>query len=186
MNRLLLTITVAALCVTLAPCRVMAQEITRLEVHISGGTVKTSLTLSLEESQIKLISEGLQKEIAFYIDIFRKWNLWPDEFIKGKKISRTLIANPVKGEYKVISIEGNTILEKRFNSFDSMIKWALNIKEATLVTDALSDDSSYFVRITVESVKQKPQQMLGYVFFFVDDRDFKIKKDSATFTPLVK
>ncbi|MBF0519784.1 MAG: DUF4390 domain-containing protein [Nitrospirae bacterium] len=186
MNRLLLSITVAALCVTLAPCRVTAQEITRLEVNVSGGTVKTSLTLSLDESQIKLIGEGLQKEIVFYIDIFRKWNLWPDEFIKGKKIYRTLMANPVKGEYKVISIEGNTILEKRFNSFDSMIKWALSIKDTTLVTETLTADSSYFVRVMVESVKQKPQQMLGYVFFFVDDRDFKIKKDSEMFTPVVK
>ncbi|MEO5357284.1 MAG: DUF4390 domain-containing protein [Nitrospirae bacterium YQR-1] len=182
MNRLL-SITVIVLCIMLIPLQVTAQEVSVPEINVYGSTVKVSLTLSLDESQIKLISEGLHKEIVFYIDIFRKWSLWPDEFIKGKKISRTLMVNPVKGEYKVMSVEGNTILEKRFNSLDSMVKWALKIKDTTLTTGTLSDDSSYFIRVTVESVKQKPQQMIGYVFFFVDDRDFKIKKDSDIFTP---
>ncbi|KWT82932.1 hypothetical protein ASN18_2293 [Candidatus Magnetominusculus xianensis] len=155
-----------------------AQEIAGVEHAVSGSNMTVSVTLSIDESQISLIREGLQKEFVFYIDIFRRWSLWPDEFVRGKRISRTIQANSVKGEYKVISSDETAVLEKRFMSFKSMLKWALMVNDVKIDMSGLEDDAPYFIRVTVESIKKKPPQVLGYVFFFVDDKDFKIKKDT--------
>ena len=37
---------------------------------------------------------GIAKEITFYIDLFRVWNMWPDEFVLGKTIVKTLRVDP--------------------------------------------------------------------------------------------
>ncbi|KJU83312.1 hypothetical protein MBAV_004504 [Candidatus Magnetobacterium bavaricum] len=158
-----------------------SEEIAGPEFVINGGVVRVSLTLSLTDEQVSLIREGLEKELVFYIDLFRKWQLWPDEFIRGKKITRNIKANPVKGEFKVVSTDETTILEKRFSSFDSMLRWSLHVKDVQITLNELSDTGVYFIRITVESVRQKPPQLYSYVLFFANDKDFKIKKDSDDF-----
>ncbi|MBF0536849.1 MAG: DUF4390 domain-containing protein [Nitrospirae bacterium] len=158
-----------------------SEEIVGPELVLGGGVARVSLTLSLTGEQVALIRDGLEKELIFYIDLFRKWQLWPDEFIHGMKITRTIRANPVKGEFKVVSINETTILEKRFSSFDSMLRWALHVKDIQISLNELSEDGVYFIRITIESIKQKPPQLYSYVLFFADDKDFKIKKDSEDF-----
>ncbi|MBF0338174.1 MAG: DUF4390 domain-containing protein [Nitrospirae bacterium] len=163
-----------------------SEDIIGPEVVLNGTVAHISFTLSLTEEQLTLIREGMEKELIFYIDLFRKWQLWPDEFIRGRKITRTIKANPVKGEFKVISVNETTILEKRFSSFDSMLRWALNIKDIQITLSELSDSGVYFIRITIESVKQKPPQFYSYVLFFADDKDFKIRKDSEDFRIKVK
>ncbi|MBF0568533.1 DUF4390 domain-containing protein [Candidatus Magnetominusculus dajiuhuensis] len=175
MNKLKAIILLAAL---LLPALVAAQEITGVEYSVSGGSITVSVALSIDESQTSLIREGLQKEFVFYIDVFRRWSLWPDEFIRGKKVSRTIHANSVKGEYKVVSSDETAILEKRFMSFKSMLRWALLVKDIKIDMSGLEEDAQYFIRVTIESIKQKPPQVIGYVLFFVDDRDFRIKKDT--------
>ncbi|MCG6552951.1 MAG: DUF4390 domain-containing protein [Candidatus Magnetominusculus sp. LBB02] len=175
MNKLKTTLLLVML---LLPMAATAQEVSGVEYAVSGTNITVSVALSIDDNQISLIREGLQKEFVFYIDIFRRWSLWPDEFIKGRKITRTIQANPVKGEYKVISSDENVILEKRFMSFNSMIKWALSVKDVKIETNVLDDEGQYFIRVTIESIKQKPPQVIGYVLFFVDDKDFKIKKDT--------
>ncbi|MBF0553327.1 MAG: DUF4390 domain-containing protein [Nitrospirae bacterium] len=175
MNKLKATILLVAL---LLPALVTAQEITGVEYSVSGGGITVSVALSIDESQTSLLREGLQKEFVFYIDIFRRWSLWPDEFIRGKKVSRTIQANSVKGEYKVVSSDETAVLEKRFMSFKSMLRWALLVKDIKIDMSGLEEDAQYFIRVTVESIKQKPPQVIGYVLFFVDDKDFRIKKDT--------
>ncbi|MBF0320275.1 MAG: DUF4390 domain-containing protein [Nitrospirae bacterium] len=164
------------------PSLLNAQEITGFEYAVSGGNITVSVTLSIDENQITLIREGLAKEFIFYIDVFRRWSVWPDEFVKGRRVSRTIQANSVKGEYKATSSYENTIIERRFMSFNSMLKWALSVKDIKLDISGLAEDGPYFIRVTIESIKQKPPQIIGYVLFFVDDKDFKIKKDSEIFT----
>ncbi|MBF0516076.1 MAG: DUF4390 domain-containing protein [Nitrospirae bacterium] len=179
MNKLkALTALLLMLFLLLEPLHGAAQEIVGVQYAVSGNDITVSVTLSIDESQTSLIREGLQKEYVFYIDVFRRWNFWPDEFVKGKRISRTIAANSVKGEYKVISSDETAVLEKRFMSFKSMLKWALTVKDIKIDMSGLFDNDQYFIRVTVESLKKKPPQVIGYVLFFVDDKDFKIKKDT--------
>ncbi|MBF0565313.1 MAG: DUF4390 domain-containing protein [Nitrospirae bacterium] len=168
--------------VILPPCRANAEDIIGPDLVFNGSTVRVSVTLLMEENKISLLKEGLQKVYIFYVDIFRAWSMWPDEFIRGKKIVRTIIADKVKGEYKVSSQEGDTILEKRFTTFDSMLKWAVNVKDVKFILSDLPEDGTYFIRVTVESVKQKPPQVFSYVLFFMEDKDFRDKRDSEKFT----
>ncbi len=169
------------LTVIIAAKTASSEEIIGPEVVFNGSSARVSLTLTLTEEQITSIREGLQKELVFYVDLFRKWHVWPDEFIRGKKLTRTLNANIVKGEFKVVSVDETTILEKRFSSFDSMLRWALRIRDIQISLSELQEDGIYFIRITIESIKQKPPQFYSYVLFFVDDKDFKIKKDTEEF-----
>ncbi len=166
---------------SLIPCLVMSNEIEGQEVIFTDNNLKVSLTLLVSGKQIQLIKDGIQKEFIFSIDLFRKWKIWPDEFIKGKKIIRTIKADSVKDEYIVTSLEGLSISEKRFVSFDSMLKWALNISDVSLMLTDLSPTADYFIRVTIESYKRKLPKIIGYVLFFIDKKDIKIEKDSETF-----
>ncbi len=160
-----------------------AAEIEKPIIALKGNNVNIDIRLTLDEAQIGMISDGIQMELIFYINLFKKWDIWPDEFIKGEEITRIIKADTVKGEFTATSQRGLTIIEKRFKSFDSMLVWALNIKGLTFTIDNNDsmDSDSYFVRVTVESHKRKLPKIFGYVLFFINDKEFKIKKESSYF-----
>jgi hypothetical protein len=126
--------------------------------------------------------EGLSKEFVFYIDLFRIWHIWPDEFVSGKKIVKILKSDPIKREYVAVSIEGNIQLEKRFKDSESMFNWAMNITDMKLTNIKGLEAGSYFVRITLESHIRKLPPVIGYLLFFVPEKEFSIHKDSQTFS----
>ncbi len=88
--------------------------------------------LSLDEKSLQELNNGMTKEFRFYIDLFRVWKIWPDEFVLNKSFIRTLKCDPVKKEFLATSSDGNTIIQKRFKSLESMIQWALSINDLKL------------------------------------------------------
>jgi len=149
-------------------------KITNNEIHVTTG-------LSLDEKQIKDLKNGISKEITFYIDLFRVWRVWPDEFVLGKTLVKTLRADPVKKEYVATSLDGMTLTEKRFKELDSLLKWVLNIKDLKLTNIRELEPDNYFIRITVESRLRRLPPVLSYFFFFVPEKEFKKVKDSPSF-----
>jgi len=91
---------------------------------------------------------------------------------------KTLRSDPIKKEHVATSLDGSTLIEKRFKSFDSMINWALNITDLKLTNVRELQQSDYFVRVTVESRLRKLPPVIGYLLFFVPEYDFKAQKDS--------
>ncbi|MCX5717761.1 MAG: DUF4390 domain-containing protein [Nitrospirae bacterium] len=136
----------------------------------------------LDEKQLQDVKNGIAKEITFYIDLFRVWNMWPDEFVLGKIIVKTLRVDPVKKEYVAASSDGMTIVEKRFNALDSLLKWALSIRDIKLTNTRELEPDDYFVRITVESRLRKLPPVISYLFFFVPEKEFTKVKDSSNFS----
>ena len=96
-------------------------EIIGPEVTFQGKDIFVTTSLSLDNKPLQELNNGITKEFRFYIDIFRVWKMWPDEFISGKSFIRTVMCDPVKKEYIATSNDGTTLVQKRFKSFESMI-----------------------------------------------------------------
>jgi len=158
-----------------------AAEINGPDVSCVEAEARVGLTVEVDDEFVQQIKKGFQKEFTIYVDLFRRWDVWPDEFIRGVKIIRTIKADTVKGEYKAASFDGATIIDKRFATFEQMMQWALTVKDVRIPMSDIVDRESHFIRVTVESRKQNLPRMIGYILFFTDSRDFKVFKDSAPF-----
>lgn len=175
--RLLLVICYLLLSISLSS----GAEITGPEVKLQDNEIYVTTALSLDENNIQELRNGMVKEFRFYVDIFRVWEMWPDEFVIGKLFIRTLKSDPVKMEYIATSGDGSTLTEKRFKSFESMVRWAVSINDLKLVNTRELEPGVYFVRVTVESKIRKLPPVIGYFMIFLSENEFKIKKDSSPF-----
>jgi len=163
---------------------IWAEELSEPIVEIKDGSIYVSTTLGLSRQGLDDLKNGIQKEITFYIDLFRVWTNWPDEFIFGKVITRTLRCDSIKGEFIATSLEGDTLIEKRFKSCDSLRRWALGIMSLKLSSTAeLEPNEKYFVRVTSESRLRRLPPVIGYMLFFIREREFTISRDSVKFSP---
>jgi len=158
-----------------------AQVITGPEVKIINNAIYVSFTLNLEDKKLQEIKRGIDKELKLNVDLFRIWKIWPDEFVLGKMNIRTLKAVPVKNEYVSTSLIGNTLVEKRFKSFESMTGEALSVRDMKLTNIREIDPGEYFVRVTIESKIRKLPPVIGYLFIFLSENEFKVVKDSGVF-----
>jgi hypothetical protein len=152
------------------------------EVRINGGDIYVTFNLDLGPKHEEELREGIDKELKFYADLFRVWKVWPDEFVAGRMFTRTLKVDPIKGEFVSTSLSGNVLVERRFKSFQTMLKWALSVKDLKLLNVRDLEPGQYFVKVTVESKVRKLPPVIGYLFIFVSENDFKISKDSSVFT----
>jgi len=168
-------------CVLFYASRAGCAEINGPETKIANNEIYVTTGLILNEKQLQDLKNGIAKEITFYIDLFRVWNMWPDEFVLGKTIVKTLKADPVKKEYIAASSDGMTVVERRFNELNSLLKWSLNIRDLKLTNTKELEPADYFVRITVESRLRKLPPVISYLFFFVPEKEFTKVKDSSSF-----
>lgn len=158
------------------------QEISGIDVKMNNNDIFVTFSLNLDPQQIREIKEGIDKDLKFYIDLFKIWKVWPDEFVTGKFFNRTIKSDPIKGEYVATSFNGSVLIEKRFKSCDSMINWALTIKDLKLSNSRELEPGKYFVRVTAESKIRKLPPVIGYFFIFLSENEFKIRKDSMFFS----
>ena len=167
---------------TLAPALAEGQEISGPEVRLLGSDVYVSFSLVLDAKHAQELREGIDKELKLYVDLFRVWKVWPDEFVLGKFFSRKIKADPIKKEYVATSNDGNVLVERRFRSFESMLGWTLSVKDLKLTNTRELDPGQYFVRITAESKIRKLPPVIGQFFIFISENEFKIRKDSGLIT----
>jgi hypothetical protein len=159
-----------------------AAEISGPGIKFQDNEIYVTTALSLDEKNLQELQNGMRKEYRFYVDLFRVWNIWPDEFVINKSFVRTLKSDPVKKEYLATSSDGNTLIQKRFKSIESMIQWALNINDLKIANTKELEPAVYFVRTTVESKIRKLPPVVGYFMIFLPENEFKISKDSPHFS----
>ncbi len=169
-------------CLLFFPSIARSAEIIGPETKNIYNEIYVTTGLILDEKQLQYLKNGIAKEITFYIDLFRVWNMWPDEFVLGKTIVKTLRVDPVKKEYVAASSDGMTIVERRFNELDSLLNWSLSIRDIKLTNTRELEPDGYFVRITVESRLRKLPPVISYLFFFVPEKEFTKVKDSPKFS----
>ena len=168
-------------CLLFLPSSSECAEIITLDVTVEEDTIHVSTAVSLDEKYLAELRNGIKKEVRFYIDIFKLWNAWPDEFIIGKFSKRTIHYDPVKTEYIATSNDGRKLIEKRFTSFESMVKWALSIHQLELVIPQDLEPGAYFIRVIVVSKIRKLPPVLRDLLIFIPENEFKIEKDSPVF-----
>jgi hypothetical protein len=157
-----------------------AAEIAGPEIKVQNNDMYVTAKLTLDEKYLKELSNGITKEFRFHIDLFRIWNMWPDEFILSRSSIRTLKSDPVKMEHMVTVRDDSTLIRKRFKTFESMLQWALSVEDLKIASTRDLEPGVYFVRVTVESKIRKLPPVIGYFMIFVPENEFKISKDSAT------
>jgi len=155
------------------------QEIAGPEVRLVNNDVYVSFSLLAGAKYIEEIKEGIDKELKLYVDLFRVWKVWPDEFVLGKFYSRRMKVDPIKKEYVATSFDGNVIIERRFRSFETMLAWTLSVKDLKLTSTRELDPGQYFVRITAESKIRDLPPMIRQFLVFISENEFKIRKDSG-------
>lgn len=178
MARIILSL--ALLSLFLMPLNALGAEIIGPDARVINDEIVASTGLALDEKNIGDLKNGISKEITFHVDLFRVWRLWPNEFITGKKIVKTLQSDPIKKEYTATTFDGATLVEKRFKRFDSMLDWTLNIKDLKLINVKELQPADYYVKVTVESRLRQLPPVIGYLLFFVPEKEFKLSKDSAS------
>jgi len=158
-----------------------AAEIGDVSFRIANNELYVSTSLKPEQKIVDDLNEGLSKEVTFFIDLFRVWKIWPDEFVLGQKIITTLKSNPMKREYIATRVTGNLSLEKRFNDPQSMVNWAMTLSDLKLANIRELEQGICYIKVTVESRIRKLPPVIGYLFFFVPDKEFSVSKNSQNF-----
>ncbi len=150
-------------------------------VKVREGNIVVSTGLQLNPNHIEEIKKGVPKEINFYIDLFQSWDNWPDEFVLGTTITRTLKCDPVKNEFIGTSLSPTHHEERRFKSCESLISWALTIPEVWLTNINELAPGEYFVHIKAESRLRRLPPFINLLFFFVREVEFTVEEDSPHF-----
>jgi hypothetical protein len=161
---------------------VFGAEITGPELTIRNNELYVNTALSLDDKNLQDLRNGMKKEFHFFIDLYRVWGMWPDEFISGRQFIQKLQADPVKTEYVATSNDGAISTKKRFKSFESMLQWALNMENIFLANIHNLEPGGYYVRVTIESKIRQLPPVIGYFMIFVKETDFTIQKSSPPFT----
>jgi len=163
----------------LMPLASESQTVSGPEVKLVNNDLYVTFSLGLSQNSIEAIKNGVDKEFKFYIDLFKVWRVWPDEFVLGKAYVRTMRVDPIKKEFVATSNDGTVLVEKRFKSFESMLDWAISFRDLKLTNTRELESGQYFVRVIVESKIRKLPPVIGYLFIFVSENEFRLIKDSG-------
>ncbi|RMG74139.1 MAG: DUF4390 domain-containing protein [Nitrospirae bacterium] len=145
---------------------------------IKDSTIGVNFNLNLSPQYREAIKKGLTKEFNIYIDLFRHWNVWPDEFIKGKKYVRTFSIDPIKKEFIGGSFDGKVYLYKRFKGPESLIDWFLRFDNAYETTLEGLEPGRYYIKITVESKKSGLSSLISNILIILPVHEVKVEKNS--------
>lgn len=161
-------------------------EISAVNVKLLDNNIYVTTSVKPDSKFIDDIAGGLSKEIIFYIDLFRVWRIWPNEFVTGKKLIKNLKSDPIKRQYIAIRIEGHIYLERKFNDLASMVDWTMNIADIKLTNIRELEPGIYFVKVIVESRIRRLPPVIGHLLFFVPENEFSISNNSSTFQISIK
>jgi hypothetical protein len=136
-------------------------------VKVRSNTILVSTGINLDKESIELIQKGVPQEATFYIDLFRQWDRWPDEFVVGMKIVQGFSCDPVKKEYVATSKRGKTINRRRFNTCEQLINWSMSLPDEKIVTTAEMEKGAYYIKVGVKRKSKRLPLFFDLLFFFL-------------------
>lgn len=148
---------------------------------VRNEAILVTATLEMDEEKAQEVTRGVAKEIIFYVDLFRVWERWPDEFVLGKKITRSIHCDPVKNENKVVTTIDNRAFLKRFSSCMETMDWAFTFRDVELSTTGGLEEAEYYIKVTVESRIRELPPFINLLLFFVTETEFKLEDESPSF-----
>ena len=170
------------LSILLMPLVSEGQTIAGPEMKVVNSDLFVTFSVGIENKSIEAMRSGVDKDLTFYIDLFKVWKIWPDEFVLGKAYARTVKIDPIKKEFIATSNDGSLLIEKRFKSFESLLDWTVSFRDLKLTNVRELEPGQYFVRVMVESKIRKLPPIIGYILIFISENEFRIMKDSGQFS----
>lgn len=187
MNKIIKTL-LSILFAILIPISVYAKGEHMSDVIVNYGSedilVSSTLIGGFSKDFADALMNGFEKELIFYIEIYRKWNFWPDEFILSRRIQRTIKYDGMKKVYYASTYDGLYLEEKVFDDHERMKTWISKIADAKVTQlNLLKPKAVYFVRMKAESKFRRLPPILENILFFVATKDFETPwKKSAFFS----
>jgi hypothetical protein len=162
--------------VLLSPALSQAEPHLRdLEVKQNSDVLLVSVRLELDEDLARELKGGVDKKLIFYVDLFRAWYKWPDEFVLGKRVERELKCDNVKGEYVVTELTRKGPVATRFASCDELLAYALKITDVRLVDAREVEHGRYIVKVTAESHLRNIPPFITVLIPFAKDKEFEVR-----------
>lgn len=153
----------------------------KMEIQKRNNSLFVKSTIVPSQEFIEDFRSGLSKNISILIELFRRWTIIPDEFIKGYMIQRILISDPIKEEFIIKTVYGEGMVEKRFKNWQEALNWALNIDTVKIADVNTLEQGRYYIKITVESNIKKLPLVFEHILFFIPKYEKKITKESEIF-----
>ncbi len=160
---------------------VSAIEDISFEITRDKNYIVVNANIIPSQEFINDFQDGLSKNILVTIELFRRWPIIPDEFVKGVQIQKIMLSNPIKGEFIVKNLQGENLIEKIFKDSQEAINCALKINSVKIGPLSTLESGRYYVKITVESNIKKLPSVLEHIIFFVPKYEKKITKESEIF-----
>ncbi len=167
----------------LFPVSSYSQEIDSIELRFNGDDLYVRTSFRPPKRFIEEARNGMRKELRIYIDLFRVWKNWPDEYVYGIEIINRIAGDALRGDFVATSLNKvrRVLIEKRFRTFDSMISWLTSIDSLHLLNTRSLEPGEYYIKVTVESIIKQLPPVIGYLLFFVPEKEFSVSKDSESF-----
>jgi len=157
-------------------------DIQAVELSFRGQELQITTALVPDEDMLNELRQGLSKEIRFAFELMLVKALFPDEYILGQKITVTLKSDPIKREFAARMSGSGAQVEKRFKDVESMVSWALSLKDFKFTNVKELDPGTYYVRVSAESRVRKLPPVIKYLLFFIPETEFKVWRYSQTFS----
>ncbi len=146
------------------------ERIANLVVQIKNSDILVSANLIRGFSQTteEDISNGIPKELFYYLLLTRRQPLWFDEETLSKTIKFTVKYDLLKKHYVVIKRVDDGVQQEITEDFVAMkrlISTINNVKIAS--TNALNDRDTYYVSVKAEMKAAKLPFYLDYFLFFI-------------------
>lgn len=172
----------AALLLFIAPGDSCAATVEMPAMVVNGTEIAASSRIALDPAYIEEIRKGVQKEVIFYIDLYRVWKRWPDEFVTGRSIERILHCDNVKQEHTVRTSEEGSPQVKRFKTCDELIAWATRVEGiGLLVPTPEAESNTYYVRVSAESRMLRLPPFVDMLLFFIRVDEFRASAETPPF-----
>lgn len=181
MNKLIILLSLMISVCTVSYADAIAPQITGPDMVIIDNNIIVNLHIDDVTELATHITSGVEKEITFTIELLRAWRFWPDEFIVSKKISRVIKYDNLREQYRALSDDGVTRLEKYFIDYNSVKDWIFTVNNVNLANVKELESSSYYIRIVVESKSLEQLPLIGFLMHFIPEVEMSLAKESPPF-----
>ncbi len=145
------------------------------EVKVKNSTIQVSFSFLSNDPFLRALKEGASKEVLVYADVFRHWDILPDEFVTGNKTIVDLYSDPLKGEYIASKYDGQRSIVKRFKSVESMLQWAFKFENIKIGPMNEFEDGQYYVKIKAEAYSDTVVSLLAKMLL-IQPKDFSYEQ----------
>jgi hypothetical protein len=173
----------SCICIVLffSPATAFSAEISGPTVRIENNEIFVDTGLSYLGDLESTILSGLEKEFIFTIELFRVWNLWPDEFVVSKKVQRAVKYDRLREQFFTSTNDGITKAYEKFKDFLVMKNWVFRVRNINIANVRELRPGRYYLRVVVESKSRELPPTIGLLMFFIPEVEMSLAKESQSF-----